>query len=763
MKMSLKLKVAVFVALIIITISSIITYFFITSQNRRIEKELISKGFTLNYMLSKAVQEGLAREDLDLIKQAYFIVKAEDVLLVQIYTSRWDVIDAYPVDARHITDVPHDIIAHFEESESPIYRKVSNGYEFYNLVTYQAAEDMPPVAIGFNRMVVSSLQMQKESAKIFYLNIIFAVVFTVLSIFAVNLLVSRLIMKPIFRLQRDVSIFKKGIMPDMPLNYEQDEIGELHREFNEMSHVIKERQDSLNKLNADLRDEIIAHKRAEDQLRKLSIAVEQSPVSIIITDTAGNIEYVNPKFSAVTGYDPEMVIGKNPRILKSGDTASEEYEQLWKSITNGEEWRGTFHNKKKDGSLYWEFAVISPVKNEDGDITNFIAVKEDITERKRLEESLNKAQRMESIGILAGGIAHDFNNMLQGILGYASLLKMKLTDTDPLISKAIEVIEKSALKSADLTKQLLGFARGGKYIVKPVSLNAVAENILQIISRTFDKTIDISSKLQDDLWLVEADQSQIENVLLNLCLNAKDAMPSGGALYIETSNQEHTDTDTLFPWADSEKYVAITVRDTGSGIKEDIKDRVFEPFFSTKEKGKGTGMGLAMAYGVIKSHGGYITVDSEVGKGAAFTVYLPATDKQMIDEKKDFHGIKRGKGTILLVDDEEIVRNVGRGILEHAGFSIIEASDGRNAVDIYSRKKDEIDGVILDIIMPKMGGKETLEGLKQINPNVKVLVASGYSLQGTAREMIDAGAKDFIQKPFNYNDIVDKVNLLLEQ
>ncbi|MBI5027097.1 MAG: response regulator [Nitrospirae bacterium] len=383
-------------------------------------------------------------------------------------------------------------------------------------------------------------------------------------------------------------------------------------------------------------------------------------------------------------------------------------------------------------------------------------------EEKRMREQLFQAQKMEAIGSLAGGIAHDFNNMLQGILGYASLLKMKLSEDDP-IYRPLDVIEHSAERAAELTKQLLGFARKGKYIVEPLNLNDVVDDVLKLITRTFDRTIEIKTTIDSGLWAIEGDRSQIENVILNLCLNARDAMPAGGILHIKTSNIEIMEETKPFAWMKEGKYAVIKVNDTGRGMDEEVKKQIFEPFFTTKEKGKGTGMGLAMVYGVVKSHDGFITVDSELGKGSTFTIYLPAVEKEVKVQAggAEVRRLPCGEGTILVVDDEKAVRNLARETLNELGYYVLEASDGKEAIEIYEDKKSKIDLVILDLIMPEMGGKETFEKLKKIAPDVKVLVSSGYGIDSNARNMLDDGAKGFIQKPYNINELAEMIKKIV--
>jgi CheY-like chemotaxis protein len=350
--------------------------------------------------------------------------------------------------------------------------------------------------------------------------------------------------------------------------------------------------------------------------------------------------------------------------------------------------------------------------------------------------------------------------MLQGILGYAAYLKMKVPADDPMY-EPLAVIEHSAERAADLTKKLLGFARKGKYIIAPLNLNDVVGDVITIITRTFDRKIKTEMTLAPDLWTIEGDKSQIEHVILNLCLNSRDAMPEGGILSIETFNTEITKETKPYRHMKEGKYAVIKVLDTGTGMDEEILKRIFEPFFTTKEVGKGTGMGLSMAYGVVKNHNGFIEVDSALGKGSAFTIYLPATEKKAEKETAVSKPLHKGKGSILVIDDEELIRNVARDILHELDYDVLLASGGKEGIKIYADKKDIIGLVILDMIMPEMGGKETFKKLKEINPDVKILISSGYGQDSLPEQVMDNGEAGFIQKPYNINEIAEIIKEVL--
>ncbi len=414
---------------------------------------------------------------------------------------------------------------------------------------------------------------------------------------------------------------------------------------------------------------------------------------------------------------------------------------------------------RKDGEKI-DLNITAKMYPEDGYIEGAMI---DITEKKRLEAQLQQSRKMESIGTLAGGIAHDFNNLLMGIQGYTSLM-LNALDPDNDHYNKLKNIEKQVKSGSELSAQLLGFARGGKYDVKPTNINELLKRSAEMFGRT-KKEITIREKYTPDLWTVKVDQGQIEQVLLNLFVNAWQAMPDAGDIYLETSNivfsKDYTKPYEVKPG----KYIRISVTDTGIGMDEETASRVFDPFFTTKGVQRGTGLGLASAYGIVRNHGGMIHVYSEEGHGSTFNIYLPATDLKV--ERISFpveEEMKAGKEeAILLVDDETIILDVGEEILSALGYKVFLASGGNKAIEIYKENKDKIDLVILDLVMPGMGGGETYKILKSINPDIKVMLSSGYNIGGEAAEIMKHGVNDFIQKPFTMTKLSHKIRNILEK
>jgi len=510
--------------------------------------------------------------------------------------------------------------------------------------------------------------------------------------------------------------------------------------------------------------DISDRKLAQEQLRKLLVAVEQAGETIVVTDPTGKIEYVNPSFESTTGYSVEEAIGQNPRIVKSGRHDRAFYREMWETIAEGRVWRGRLTNRRRDGTLYEETATISPVKDEKGAIINYIAVKRDVTSEVSLQKQLLQAQKMEALGTLAGGMAHDFNNLLQAILGYSDILLMKKSSTDP-DRKKLEVIQQAALDGADLVSRILAFSRKAETKVRPIELNEEIRRVDALLRRILPKMIQIDLVLAEDLSIINANPAQIEQVLLNLGINAQHAMPDGGQLLIETSNVSISD-EYLQTHLGSKpgRYVLLTVSDTGVGIEPAVLDRIFEPFFTTKTNGEGTGLGLSMVHGIIIQHGGFIRCYSEPGRGTSFKIYFPVADKGLASNLAVTREMAAfGTETVLLVDDDDRIREMGRQMIEMGGYRVIAAGSGEEALEVYSARKEEISLIILDLIMPGMGGGRCLQELLRIDPDARVLVASGYSGNGLVVGEKGKGARGFVSKPYDSKDIFIAIRKVLDK
>ena len=511
--------------------------------------------------------------------------------------------------------------------------------------------------------------------------------------------------------------------------------------------------------------DISERKKNEAHLRQLSIAVEQSPASILICDRNGIIEYVNPHFTALTGYTLEELIGKTPGILKSGETSHETYEKLWHTILAGGEWRGEFHNRKKDGELYWEEALIAPIRDEAGTITHFIAIKEDISERKELEGQLRHAQKMDAIGQLAGGVAHDFNNILTAVIGYASIMHIKLPVGSPLKKNAEQIME-TAERGARLTQGLLAFSRKQVSHPRIIDLNEIPRRIEQLLLRLISENITLQLDLAPRLLPILADSIEIEQVLMNLATNARDALPNGGKIVVTTSALT---LDLAFAQAHGfvqpGDYALLTFSDNGQGMDEELSKRIFEPFYTTKEIGKGTGLGLSIVYGIIKKHQGYILCHSDSGSGTTFQLYFPllaaAPETAIPLPEADEIGPSE-RAIILLAEDSDSARTMMKDILEEFGYVVLAARDGEEAIELYHRHRDNIDLLFLDVMMPKLKGREVYDVVRRLDPTVKILFCSGYDDEKVHQQGGVTKEMNFLSKPFTPKDLLMKIREVLD-
>jgi PAS domain S-box-containing protein len=503
---------------------------------------------------------------------------------------------------------------------------------------------------------------------------------------------------------------------------------------------------------------------AQEARTLLAAAVEQAAESVEITDPKGTIVYVNPAFERTTGYSSEEVIGNNPRILKSGNHNEKFYKRMWKTLTDGKPWTGHLINKKKDGTLFEEDATISPVKDDSGKLVNYVAVKRDVTKEVSLQKQLLQAQKMEAIGTLAGGIAHDFNNLLQVTLGYSELLLTEKSKKDRDYADLQKICQASR-SGAELVRSLLTFSRKVEPRAVPINLNNQVQHTEKLLSRTIPRMIDIRLELSEDLARTNADPGQIGQIIMNLSVNARDAMGEEGTLTIRTENvtldEEYCQLNVEAQPGD---YVLLSVADTGSGMDPETLTHIFEPFYTTKELGKGTGLGLAIVYGIVKQHGGHITCFSEVGKGTTFKIYLPVISTEVEDVADSLAEIPAfGTETILVVDDEDFIRDLGQRILTRSGYTVLTATSGEEALEVYSHQQDKISLIILDLIMPGMGGKECLGKLRKVNPEAKVLIASGYAADEATKGSVGLGAKGFVAKPFRHTELLKQVRKTLDE
>ena len=501
-------------------------------------------------------------------------------------------------------------------------------------------------------------------------------------------------------------------------------------------------------------------KQAEQQRAILVGAIEQAAEEIVITDVDGNIVYCNPSFEQISGWSKQEVVGRNPRILKSGKHDVEFFQKLWETILSGDVWTGRIINRKKDGTLYETEGTISAIRDASGKITGFVSARHDVTEMVRLEDQLRQAQKMESIGRLAGGVAHDFNNLLTVISGYSDLLLRDL-EQPPNLRDYVAEIRRAAGNAASLTQQLLTFSRRQIIKPRPMDLNQVVSEIERLVQRLVGEDIEVITVLDPSLGMVRMDADQMNQILMNLAANARDAMPQGGRLTLLTSNIQFR--AGVGSAATSGRAVLLTVIDTGVGMSEETRQQIFEPFFTTKKKGRGTGLGLSTVYGIVEQNGGRIEVQSEPGKGTTFRVYLPRLEdvRPVVEHPRKSLASLRGSETILVVEDQTEIRTLMCQVLQSYGYSTISATHGEEALRKAREYQSTIDLLLTDVIMPGMTGKELADELIQSRPAMKVLYTSGYSGEVIShRGVLDSGVA-YLPKPFTPEALAVKVRSVL--
>ena len=510
--------------------------------------------------------------------------------------------------------------------------------------------------------------------------------------------------------------------------------------------------------------DITARRRAEAERQRLSSAVEQAAEAIMMTRRDGTIVYVNPAWQRLSGYAANEVLGLTPRILKSDVQDPKVYRDLWETILDGRVWQGEITNRRKNGELFTLEETITPVRDPNGRITEFIAFGQDTSGRRDLEARLRQAQKMEAVGRLAGGVAHDFNNLLTVITGYSERLLNGLGEGDPL-RRGAEAIKRSADRAAALTQQLLAFSRRQILAPRVLDLNAVVTNMHKLLQRLIGEDIELVLRPGEGLGRVKADPNQVEQVLMNLAVNSRDAMEKGGTLTIETSNVEfNASYAARHVGLQPGNYVMLAVTDTGCGMSAETQAHLFEPFFTTKEQGKGTGLGLSTIYGIVKQSGGYVAVESELGRGSTFRVYLPRIEEALDAalSPQESTAPRHGSETILLVEDEEAVRNLLRDILRRFGYTVLEASNGPEAIEICHSHLGPIHLVITDMVMPQMSGWEVAEAVGMLRPKARIIYMSGYIEHVVVEERVLEAGVAFLGKPFTPETLGRKVREVLD-
>ena len=511
--------------------------------------------------------------------------------------------------------------------------------------------------------------------------------------------------------------------------------------------------------------DISRQKRMEKDLKHRALAIDHSSDTIVITDTDGIITYVNPAFEKISGYSCEEALGQNPRILQSGDHDESFYRELWETLSNGKTWSGRFVNEKKDGSQYIEDATISPVFSDKGEIISYVAVKRDVSEQLKLETRLRQAHKMESIGTLAGGIAHDFNNILSGILGYSELAALNIEDPEKA-KKNISQIVKGAQRAAELVQQILTFSRQTEYQKQPLKFYIIVKEVLKLLRPSIPATIDIKDDIVSRA-VVLADSSQMHQVILNLCTNAYQSMgKKGGILTVRLSEIEISEPDSLpdlnqLPGI----YLKLEVKDTGCGMDKKTLGKAFDPYFTTKKEGKGTGFGLALVQAIVEEHNGYVNAYSEIDKGSIFNVYLPIVEEKtdLFTKEQKKEGLTGGTEKIMIVDDEEDVRKGTQELLESCGYKVSSFCNGIEALQEFEKNPHRFDLIITDMTMPKMTGLELSTKILNIRKDMPIILSTGY-YENLTKDMVHrVGIRKYIQKPVMSQKLLSMIREILNK
>jgi two-component system, cell cycle sensor histidine kinase and response regulator CckA len=731
-------KALLFLIPAVIIMSLVYTIDAIDTQRMMLRNELIKKGETIAAIAARSAELPILSENIEqLNRSALLLTDIRDVSFVSFYDRKF---------RRLISEgnQPAEYTAEKGSADGPVVSgELKNAFVFtapvfamrargeFDLYQEKAAvanirEHIGWVGIGLSKDVIGEAENE-----VIRRGALLAALFSAFGIVLIYIFMT-IATRQLQALITAAKEIRKGEYPEVPGMSQKSEVGRLSSEFNRMSREIREREQKL----------VASESRIKSMFERVGHAIFR-------LDREGRIILTNTIFDELCG-----PVDNFNRLFLGGRGAQFLQEAAVGARRNSEE-RILGRNEAEIIAIM----SVYPEVDESGEISGFDGYFVDITDKKRLEETLIQAQKMESVGLLAGGIAHDFNNILTGVLGYSSLMKGNLK-TDEKMHKYADLIEKSAKRAASLTQQLLGFARKGIYKIERVSINEILSELIAFLSETFDRKIEIKFDACADLPAIKGDSTQIYQAMLNSCINARDAMPEGGKLHIRTEYAVLHDEKALdYLKIPAGEYVMVNITDTGVGMSSEVKKRIFEPFFTTKGIGKGTGLGLAMVYGIIKSHNGYLNVYSELGLGTTMRFYFPGADAgaEVHSERKAAVRRKR-KGTILLMDDEEVIRELGRDILEVYNYNVLLASHGNEGLEIFSKHKDNIQLVILDMVMPGKSGTHVFRELRAAKSDVRVLIASGYGQEEYFHEIFQSGSVGFLQKPFLSSDLIHKID-----
>ncbi len=737
MKLSLQTKVTAFIAVVVLMVSAITTLLSVQSHRASIEREVTARGVALSEALARSVDEGLAAENLNLIKSVEEIVLTDDVILTQVFSTLWLGVAAVQPGQLNVPPSP-EAVRFFSRAGVTVHehfaRRENGWIDIYHPVVYDPHDTrVPNVLIGYVRLRISTEQADKAVVRAVVVNVLAAALLALAAVAALNALIRKYLLRPILDLHASVERHKDGALPALVPVYAQDEIGELSQEFNAMSLALKEREERL----------------AEEKER-LSVTLRSIGDAVIVCDVEGRVTLLNKVAEQYTGWNAVEAAGKPLAEIfpivneQTGEPCQQPVEKV---IRTGLTCGLANHTVlvRKDGSRIVIEDSGAPIRDSASRIIGVVLVFRDVTEKRRIEEELIKAEKLQSVGLLAGGLAHDFNNLLTSIVGNISLAKMYVDGRSRAYDRLVEA-ETASRRATDLTTQLLTFSKGGAPVRRTSAIgDVIRESAGFALSGT---SVAPEFRIDPDTWSVDIDSGQMSQVFSNLIINAVHAMPRGGTIVFSTSNLllRENEVPTLCPGA----YVRVSLQDSGPGIAAEVLPRIFEPYFTTKKKG--SGLGLASVYSIVKRHDGHIIVESAPGRGATFHVYLPASAGNPIPARENEGGPSAGQGRVLVMDDDTSIREVAGEMLRMLGYEVDLAQSGSEAIELYQHAAASGRAycvVIMDLTIPGgMGGTEALGRIRELDPGVCAVVSSGYSNDPVMADYGSFGFKGVIVKPY---------------
>jgi len=752
MTISLRTKVTAVTAAVVVAASLISTALTISVEKRSMERQVVSRGAALAEALARAVSEGLAAENLDLIKEVEDIVHAKDVVLIQVLSPLWLGVASVPVDQLN-TPPRQEAVAFFEAAKKTehSYFSVNTGpwIDLYAPVFLDPHDArVPNLFVGYVRLQVSTESLRKAIARAILLNVLATALLAITAVLLLNALMAKYVLRPILDLHRSASRHQKGEFPEAVPVTTNDEIGELSAQFNEMSRALKEREEKL----------------AEEKER-LAVTLRSIGDSVIVTDTQGSVTLLNKVAEQQTGWPASEAVGRQLSEVfhivneQSGERCGNPAEKV---IGTGQPCGLANHTAliRRDGSRIVIEDSAAPIRDRNSRIVGVVLVFRDVTERRRMEEEVIKAEKLQSVGLLAGGLAHDFNNLLTAIVGNISMAKMYIDSRSKAQARLADA-ETASRRATDLTYQLLTFSKGGAPVRK---LSNIADIIRESAGFTLSGTsVAPEYAIAPDCLPVEVDEGQMNQVFNNLIINAVHAMPNGGSIRFAVANCFLSENEV--PTLPGGAYVKVSVEDSGTGITPELIPKVFDPYFTTKQKG--SGLGLSSVYSIVKRHDGHITVESKPGRGTAFHIYLPASRLGPESTQSKAGTITAGRGRVLVMDDETLIRDVAGEMLRTLGYDVDFTEHGAETVALYRKALAEhkpYSVVILDLTIPAgMGGRETLQKIREFDPDVRAIVSSGYSNDPIMADYEQHGFKGVVTKPYTIGNLSSTLAAVLKK